>query len=146
MIWTKPKDFAYEDDHKEKFVLKVISRKGSHSKQVLAERNVMMALTKSPWHTELIKTFKAATNLYIMLEYVPNGSLDHSLSSGRGLKGGTPPLILFYAGCVLSAMRHMHQVLQTLSLILHPLCFIILLTLYIHVLLTFTFTPNIYKY
>lgn len=110
VVWTKPKEFHYENDHKEKFVLKVISRKASNPKHVLTERNVMIALSKSVWHTELIKTFKTSSNLYIMMEHVPLGSLEKSLSWGRGLKQGTPALILFYAGCVLSAIEHMHQV------------------------------------
>jgi serine/threonine protein kinase len=50
-------------------------------------------------------------NLYILMEYVPHGSMMDQIVWGRGIKNSSSLSTLgFYAACIVSALEHMHEV------------------------------------
>ena len=109
MVW-KPKRGV--KGRGSKFALKIIVR-GENDvdcKRVFNEKDVMLAVGKSPWHTELFNTFKTKQNLYMLLEFAPGLSVDQQIEWGRGLRVGGIPTIRFYTACALLAIEHMHKV------------------------------------
>jgi serine/threonine protein kinase len=96
----------------EKFALKIILRgkTDTHSRRVFNEKDVMLALGESPWHTRLVNTFKSDNNLYMLLEYAPLLSLDTHMDAGRGLRKGGQQAAVFYTACCLNAIEHMHRI------------------------------------
>ena len=57
----------------------------------------------------LQSTFKTEANLYMLLPYEPNLSVDLKIEWGRGLRHGGLPLARFYTACGLLAIEHMHH-------------------------------------
>jgi serine/threonine protein kinase len=83
-------------------------RRDAKAREALNERDVMLTLRGSPWHTQLVNTFRSENNLYLLLEYAPSLSVDQHIEWGRGLKRGGLPAVRFYAACALLALEHMH--------------------------------------
>lgn len=74
---------------------------------VLNEKNVLMMLDH-PFILKLEKTFKDANTLYMLLELVQGGELFSLLANHED--GRLPSRhARFYAGCVTSALEHMHS-------------------------------------
>jgi serine/threonine protein kinase len=72
------------------------------------EKDVMVHLQGSAWHTQLVCAFKSDNNLYLLLEYAPGRALDARIQWGVRLKRGGLPAVRFYAACALLALEHMH--------------------------------------
>ena len=103
---------AADGGEEERFALKIALRgkNDSHCRRLFNEKDVMVALKDSPWHTTLVNTYKSDTNLYMLLEYAPSLSVDQHIEAGRGLRRGGVPMVRFYTACVLAGLQHMHKV------------------------------------
>ncbi len=52
----------------------------------------------------------SAQNLYILVDFSPNKSLDKHIDKGRGIMRGGIEALVFYTACVLNALEYMHKV------------------------------------
>ena len=112
VTWIHPKERrrGHHAGREEKFALKIAMRgKGDvHCRRVLNEKEVMVALSGSAWHAQLVNTYSSENNLYMLLEYAPAGSLDQHIEWGRGLVRGGVASARFYTACALLGLEHMH--------------------------------------
>jgi len=92
----------------ELFALKVLEqhrfRTAAQEKLVLQEKATMAKLT-SPFHLELVNTYKTTERLYLLAEFVPGGDV-WNLLKGNRLDLDTAR---FYAANILLALEHMHD-------------------------------------
>jgi len=84
-------------------------RRDAKACEALNERDIMLALKGSPWHTQLINSFYSENHLYMLLEYAPSLSMDQHIEWGRGLKRGGVMALRFYTACAIEALAYMYE-------------------------------------
>lgn len=84
-------------------------RRDARACEALNERDIMLALQGSPWHTQLINSYYSDSHLYMLLEYAPSLSMDQHIECGRGLKRGGVMALRFYSACAIEALAYLYK-------------------------------------
>lgn len=96
------------------YAIKIMKKKEiielGQQQNVFREKEIL-AECEHPFILKLHKTFQDERNLYILTDYITGGTLDHRMGEGtveHSKVGVQRADVVFYAGCVASALEYLH--------------------------------------
>jgi acyl carrier protein len=92
------------------YALKCLNRRlvvASGQQRAVARERAVMVQISHPFCARLVRSFKDAHAVYLLLEWCPGGELLRHLPRETG-RGMAEPVARFYAACVSLALEHLH--------------------------------------